>query len=134
MKIEHLVYCGQREQGTLTVGRVDVLSPFRKIKYYEGLKLEIGKQIPLDIAQIIAKDYPSTFKIEERDLNDQEAYVYHISDILEECLIRLGHEGTLKVVEKLVEKYLEGYSVQKIAKDKGGETETKEKPKRRRKS
>ena len=131
MKLEHLVYHGKREEGTLTVGRVDILSPFRKIKYYKGLRLEIGKQIPLDIAQIIAKDYPTVFKIDAQNLDDQEGYIYHISDILEECLARLGDEQALKVMEKLVEMHFDGYSIQN---DRGDTSKKEQKPKRRRKS
>lgn len=111
MQIQHLVYCGNREQGTLTVGRVDVLSPFRHMKFYKGLRLEVGKTIPNDIAAIIAKDYPSIFKIEKKDLDDIEAYVLQLSDIMEECLAVLGDEKALTIAKKAVEKNFEGYSV-----------------------
>lgn len=127
MQIEHLVYCGSRKQGTLTVGRVDVLSPFRKMKFYKGLRLEVGKAIPLDIAAIIAKDYPSVFKIEKKELGDKEAYELQLSDIIEECLAVLDDKGALEVLEVVVEKHFGGYEITKKAKE-----EAKKKPKRRR--
>ena len=111
MQIEHLVYCGNREQGTLTVGRVDILSPFRRIKFYKGLRLEVGKAIPNDIAAIIAKDYPSVFEIEKKDLDDVEAYVLQLSDIMEECLAVLGDAKALTIAKKAVEKNFDGYSI-----------------------
>jgi hypothetical protein len=111
MQIEHLVYCGNREQGTLTVGRVDILSPFRRIKFYKGLRLEVGKAIPNDIATIIAKDYPSVFEIEKKDLDDVEAYVLQLSDIMEECLAVLGDAKALTIAKKAVEKNFDGYSI-----------------------
>jgi hypothetical protein len=111
MQIEHLVYCGNREQGTLTVGRVDILSPFRRIKFYKGLRLEVGKAIPNDIAAIIAKDYPSVFEIEKKDLDDVEAYVLQLSDIMEECLAVLGDVKALTIAKKAVEKNFDGYSI-----------------------
>jgi hypothetical protein len=111
MQIEHLVYCGNREQGTLTVGRVDILSPFRRIKFYKGLRLEVGKAIPNDIATIIAKDYPSVFEIEKKDLDDVEAYVLQLSDIMEECLAVLGDVKALTIAKKAVEKNFDGYSI-----------------------
>lgn len=128
MQIEHLAYCGNREQGTLTVGRVDVLSPFRHIKYFKGMRLEVGKAIPQNIALIIAKDYPSAFKIERKELGDHEAYVYHLSDMVEECLAVLDDDGALKVIKEIVDKYFGGYEINKKAKEVASE----KKPKRRR--
>jgi hypothetical protein len=128
MQIEHLVYCGNREQGILTVGRVDVLSPFRKLKFYKGLRLEVGKMIPPDIAEIVAHDYPSVFKIEKKEMGDKEAYELQLSDVIEECLVTLDDEGTLEVLKAVVEKYFGGFEItKKVVKE-----ETKKKPKRRR--
>ncbi|MGW8180005.1 MAG: hypothetical protein ACWGQW_14775 [bacterium] len=130
MQIEHLAYCGNREEGTLTVTRVDVLSPFRKLKFYKGLRLEVGKMIPPDIAKIIAKDYPDVFKLERKELGDKDAYVYHISDLIEECLAVMDDRGALEVVEEIVAKYFGGYEITK----KAVEVAEKKKPTKRRRT
>jgi hypothetical protein len=113
MQIQHLVYCGKREEGILKVVRVDVLSPWRNIKYYKGLRFQVGKAVPLDIANVIAKDYPSVFEITTEELGDKEAYGLQLSDILEECLAVVGDEEALKVINKVVEKHFEGCNVKK---------------------
>lgn len=125
MEIQHLVYCGSREQGTLTVGRVDVLSPFRKLNFYKGLRLEVGKAIPAEIALVVAKDYPDTFRIERKELGDQEAYVLQLSDIIEECLAVLDDKGTLEVLGEIVKKYFGGYEIKKKAQQEGAKKKTK---------
>ena len=114
MQIQHLVYCGNREEGTLRVNRVDVLSEWRHIKYYKGLRFQVGKIIPLDVASIVAKDYPSLFKMETKEVEDKEAYILRISDTVEECLAVMGDEGALEVVSEIVKDNFEGYEVAKI--------------------
>ena len=90
MQIKHLVYCGKRKKGNLRVGRLDILDHFRNIEYYEGMRLEVGKVVPLDTAEIIAKDYPSVFKMEIKELDDKEAFFYQVCDIISEAIINMG--------------------------------------------
>jgi hypothetical protein len=125
MDIQHLVYCGKREEGILRVGRVDVLSEWRNVKYYKGLKFQVGKAIPLEIADIIAKDYPSVFKIETKEIDDKEGYTLQIGDIIEECLAVLGDDQTLEVISNLVDVHFADYDVKK-------KSESKPKPKKTR--
>ena len=137
MEIQRLVYRGKRKEGVLNVGRIDILSPWRKFKYYEGLNFQIGKIVPLDVAQILAKDYPALFEIKTNELDDKGAYIYHLSDTIEECLAALGDKVTLEVMGEVVSKYFEGHRIRdmrgmKEAKPKPS-AKTKPKPKRRRK-
>ena len=111
MKIEYLVYCGKREEGILTVARVDVLSPHRKLKYYKGLRLELGKHIPIDVGKIIAKDYPSVFTLETKEFKAEEVYEFKLCDALEECQAVMGDEVALKVISQIVSKYFDGHQV-----------------------
>jgi hypothetical protein len=125
MQIKHLVYCGKRKKGNLRVARLDVLDHFRNIEYYEGMRLEVGKVVPLNTAEIIAKDYPNVFKMETKELDDGEAFFYQIHDIISEAIINLGESETLKLIEKLIVKEFGEYSIKKKVKPKP-------KPKRRR--
>jgi hypothetical protein len=130
MEIQHLVYCGEREEGILKVHRVDVLSEWRNIKYYKGLRFQVGKAIPLDVAKIIAKDYPSVFEMQTKEIKDDEVYILQLSDVLEECLAVVGDEKALKIANEVVSKYFEGYGIAVMnAKE---EVKLKAKPKRRR--
>jgi len=128
MEIQRLVYHGPRKEGVLNVGRIDILSPWRKFKYYKGLNFQIGKIVPLDVAQILAKDYPALFAIKTNELDDKGAYIYHLSDTIEECLAALGDKVTLEVMREVVSKHFEKYEIKEKVKPK-----PKPKPKRRRK-
>ena len=118
------------EEVNLRIGRLDVLDHFRNIKYYEGMRLEVGKVIPLSTAEIIAKDYPTVFKMEIKELDDKEAFFYQVCDIISEAIINLGEAETLKLIEKLIDKEFSGYSVKKKVEPK---PKPKSKPIRRRK-
>jgi hypothetical protein len=102
MKIQRLIYHGKREEGVINVRSLDVLSPWRKFKFYKGLNFQVGKVVPLDVADKLARDYPDHFRIETKDLDEEGAHKYNISDAVEECLAALGDEVTLKVVDEVV--------------------------------
>ena len=91
------------------------------------MRLEVGKVVPLDTAEIIAKDYPSVFKMEIKELDDKEAFFYQVCDIISEAIINLGEAETLKLIERLIDKEFSDYSIKKKAKPKP-------KPRRRRKA
>ena len=114
MEIQHLVYCGKREEGTLRVGRVDILSEWRNIKYYKGLRFQVGKAIPADVA----KDYPTVFKMETKQIDDKEAYKLRMADVLEECLAVMGDDEALGIIKDLVKDHFEGYEIKKKSKPK----------------
>jgi hypothetical protein len=122
MQIQRLVYHGKREEGTINVGRLDVLSPWRKFKYYKGLSFQVGKIVPHDVAHILAKDYPDHFRIETKQLDERDAHVYHLSDAVEECLAALGDDKAAGVVREVVEKYFPDH----LMVDRSGQKEQKE--------
>jgi hypothetical protein len=133
MKIQRLVYHGKREEGVLSVGRIDVLSPWRKFKFYKGLNFKIGKIVPLDVAEILARDYPSLFRIETEDLNEKDSYVYHLSDAIEECLASLGDKVALEVMGEVIKKNFKGWGIVDMNVKREGSPKPKPKPRRRKK-
>jgi hypothetical protein len=124
MQIQHLVYCGKREKGKLTVARLDVLDQYRNVEYFKGMKLEVGKIIPLSTAEVIAKDYPTIFELQTKELDSKEDFFSQLWDITSEAIIGIGESETLKLIEKLIVKEFGEYSIKK---------KVKPKPKRRRK-
>jgi len=74
MKIEFLDYTGKKTEGKLTLKQVHANHPYRHFKYGKGLHLQIGKQIPEKIANLLARSYKDQFKIVEVDVDDLEVF------------------------------------------------------------
>ena len=71
-EIQFLVYNGKREHGELLVKREPAISPHRRLKYYKGMELQIGKDIPIRVAKYISGEFP-TFDIVKREFEDVES-------------------------------------------------------------
>jgi hypothetical protein len=133
MEVQRLVYIGKREEGTLNVGRLDILSPWRKFRYYKGLNFQVGKVVPIDVARILADDYPDHFKIEKMELDERGSHIYHMSDMVEEILASSGDEMALDVIREVIGKYFGDYDLRKKASPKPVKAKTAANTTRRRK-
>ncbi|HUV84106.1 MAG TPA: hypothetical protein VMV86_00260 [Methanosarcinales archaeon] len=71
MKISYLKYIGNKEKGKLTVKIVSPLSLFRDLKYFKGMALKVGSEIPEGVAEFIAGDYKDLFVIENDNVDPE---------------------------------------------------------------
>lgn len=68
MRVQFLVYNGGKESGSLIVRNQSPTSPWRKLKYYKGMRLKVGKDVPLKVALFVASTHSLIFSLEEIDI------------------------------------------------------------------
>jgi len=101
MEVKTLVYFGGRTDGTLIVKQMPANSPFRELKYYKGMKLELGIDIPPKVADMIVNGYKSLFRIETIVLDDQQSFEREFSHVLQRYLM-LDPQLIVESVEKVM--------------------------------
>ena len=71
MKVCYLKYVGNKEKGSLIVKIVSPLSPFRDLKYFKGMALKVGEEIPEGVAEFVASDYKDLFVVVHDDVDPE---------------------------------------------------------------
>lgn len=101
MEVKYLVYKGSKTDGTITVSKESPLSKFRKLKVYQGMRLEIGKEIPELTVKRILDVLKGTFVIEKQQLDDLETFKRQFEEIVESYKNQFGDDA-ISVVPALV--------------------------------
>lgn len=118
MEIKYLNYVGNRKEGSLVVKIVHANSPFRNLKYQKGMRWKIGVEIPGSVAEFLASDYKTLFKIESEELSVDDAFKEELLKLIDDCEEQLP----LNEIEILINIVLEkkGYVKKETPKRKLG--------------
>jgi len=103
MKVNYLVYKGNKKEGSLVVKVVHANSPFRNLKYQEGMKLKIGVEIPESVAEFLAGDYKDLFKVESEEVSVSDIFREELLNLIDNCEEQLA----LEEIEELMTDILE---------------------------
>ena len=101
MEVQYLVYVGNKTAGTVTVPLESALSRYRKIPVFQGMRLEVGKDIPEITVKRIINTMPKLFKVEKQNLDDLETFKKQFASIVESYRDQFG-EDAISVVPALV--------------------------------
>ena len=101
MEVKTLVYTGGRESGNLIVKQMPANSPFRTLKYFKGMKLELGIDIPPKVADMIVNGYKTLFTIETVVLDDQSSFEREFAHTLQRYVM-LDPQLIVETVEKVM--------------------------------
>jgi hypothetical protein len=101
MEVKYLVYKGPKTEGTVTVTKESPLSKFRKLKVYQGMRLEVGREIPEITVKRILDVLSGTFVVETQYLDDLETFKRQFSEIVESYNNQFGNDA-ISVVPALV--------------------------------
>lgn len=101
MEVKYLVYKGNRTEGTITVIKEPPLSKFRKLRVFQGMRLEIGKEIPVATADRIMDMLAGTFVVETQNLDDLETFKKQFKEIVESYKKQFGDDA-ISIVPALV--------------------------------
>lgn len=83
MEVRYLVYKGAPVTKSIIVRQESATSPWRNLKVYPGLRMEIGKQIPERIASFLMEMRSSMFDIEKKELDTLEVVKGQFQEIIE---------------------------------------------------
>ena len=83
MEVQYLVYVGNKTEGSVTVTKESALSRFRTIPVFQGMRLEIGKDIPEITVKRIIDTMPNIFVVEKQELDDLETFKKQFASIVE---------------------------------------------------
>lgn len=101
MEVQYLVYNGTKTEGEVTVTKESPLSKFRKIKVYQGMRLEIGCEVPASTVKRILDTVPNLFRVEKVQLDDLETFKKQFKAIVESYSNQFGDDA-ISVVPALV--------------------------------
>ena len=101
MEVQYLIYTGNKTAGSVTVTKESALSRFRKIPVFQGMRLEIGKDVPEITVKRILDTMPKLFRVEKQELDDLETFKKQFASIVESYNDQFG-EDAISVVPALV--------------------------------
>ena len=101
MEVKYLVYKGPKTDGIVTVTKEPPLSKFRKLRVYQGMRLEVGKEIPAVTVKRIMDLLSGTFVVETQNLDDLETFKKQFEEIVESYKNQFGNDA-ISVVPALV--------------------------------
>ena len=83
MIIEYLVYVGRKEQGKVTIRGVKANSVYRKFPYTQDMRLRVGEEVPVEIAERLVKEYRGIFDIVKEEISSEEAFTIAFKKLVE---------------------------------------------------
>jgi hypothetical protein len=93
MEVRMLRYTGALENGTVIVRQEPLISPYRNLKVFKGMELEVGRDIPEKTAKYIIDMLSHSFTVEVVQLDNNAEVKHHISVFLEGYKKRLGKDA-----------------------------------------
>jgi hypothetical protein len=82
MEVQHLIYKGNKTEGSVTIPQEPPLSKFRKLKVFQGMCLEVGKDIPEITAKRVINHFRDIFELRKENLDDLDTFKAQFKDIV----------------------------------------------------
>ena len=101
MEVQYLVYNGTKTDGYVTVTKEPAISKFRKLHVYQGMRLEVGKDIPKLTVKRIMDMSAGSFKVVKETLDDFETFKKQFAEIVQSYSDQFGKDA-ISVVPALV--------------------------------
>jgi len=93
MEVQILKYTGPLEDGEVIIRQEHALSKWRKLRVYQGMSLEVGKDIPQTVSRHIMAMMAHSFVLEKVVLDNLGEVKHQIRDFLEGYQDRLGDDA-----------------------------------------
>jgi hypothetical protein len=123
---KYLTYLGNRQSGTLLVKHAEAWSQWRNFPYYTGMRMRIGFDIPDDVANWIATENKSLFRIETEEMSAEDSFKEQFRLLLANYIEDLDAEVMLDLVGVCITEDAQGLPNIEVKQ----ETTEVEKPKR----
>jgi len=79
---DFLIYKGNRESGTITVGGMRASSPYRYFHFMKGGRYEIGKEVVRPAAEWLVKYHRNDYEIVTEEMKGEDAFVVSMANLL----------------------------------------------------
>lgn len=103
MEVQYLVYKGPKVDGHVTIIKEPAISKFRKLHVYQGMRLQIGKEIPQLTAKRVMDNLAGTFVIESQTLDELETFKAQFSEIVQTYKDQFGEDAACVVPALVIE-------------------------------
>lgn len=103
MEIRVLKYVGPMTDGTVIVRQEKLMSPYRNLKVFKGMELEVGRDIPETTARYITDMMAHSFKVEVIQLDNNAEVKHNIVTFLEGYKERFGKDASAALPALTVE-------------------------------
>jgi hypothetical protein len=103
MEVQYLEYIGPKVEGTIVNRKESALSKWRQMRVYQGMRLEVGREIPATVVKNLRNMLGDQFKVVTVQLDDVQTFKNQFADIVTFYKNQYGDDAVAVVPAIVVE-------------------------------